>query len=152
MPNPQTQARLKRRGKGERWRCGGASDSGEGKGGPQVLPPLQEDAVERSGKQARQGGVRGQLDSPAPRHHQLHFHFVGNDDAQDLTVGTFPQPAGKTGKLVRRSLADGIWFICGGQWKGPLSFPLLSHWSQESCAQWTRTCSLEFCIGHSLWY
>lgn len=45
--------------------------------------------------------MRGPLDSPAPRHHQLHFHFVGNDDAQDLTVGTFPQPAGKTGKLVR---------------------------------------------------
>lgn len=31
--------------------------------------------------------------SPAPRYHQLHFHFVGNNDAQDLPVGSFPQPA-----------------------------------------------------------
>lgn len=31
--------------------------------------------------------------SPAPRHHQLYFHFVGNNDPQDLTVGAFPQPA-----------------------------------------------------------
>lgn len=37
------------------------------------------------------------LDLPTPGHHQLHFDFVGNDDAQDFTVGTFPQPAGKQG-------------------------------------------------------
>ena len=35
-------------------------------------------------------GWAGLEHSPATRHHQLHFHFVGNNDAQDLPVGSFP--------------------------------------------------------------
>lgn len=63
----------------------------------EVSAPPQEDATERPDKQAGWVGVLGHLDSPSPRHHQLHFHFVGNDDPQNLTIGTFPQPAWKQG-------------------------------------------------------
>lgn len=46
------------------------------------------------------GPWAGMGHSPAPRHHQLHFHLVGNDDAQDLPIGSFPQPAERHGEAV----------------------------------------------------
>lgn len=85
-------------------------------GSPQARFTLKVDAAKRLGNQAEwgsqlqggrvaglcivrdmplctQGSWAGLEHSPAPRHHQLHFHFVGNNDAQDLSVGSFPQPA-----------------------------------------------------------
>lgn len=49
-------------------------------------------------------GWAGLEHSPAARHHQLHLHFVGNNDAQDLPVGPFPQPA-------RRHREAGSWVL-----------------------------------------
>ena len=49
-------------------------------------------------------GWAGLEHSPTTRHHQLHLHFVGNNDAQDLPVGSFPQPA-------RRRREAGSWVL-----------------------------------------
>lgn len=57
-------------------------------------------------QQAGWAGVLGWLDLPASGHHQLHFDFVGNDDAQDFTVGTFPQPARRQGSWSLRLLGE----------------------------------------------
>lgn len=83
----------------------------EGAGRPGAWFALQVDAAMKPSQQAGLGSrlqvgrarpsvprvLAGLEHSPAPGHHQLHFHFVGNDDAQDLSVGSFPQPARRQG-------------------------------------------------------
>jgi hypothetical protein len=76
-------------------------------------------------------GVLGQLDLPAPGHHQFHLDFVGNDDAQDFTVGTFPQPAGRRGSWTLGLLGGRNVVGIGICWEAPLSIHLLSLQVQQ---------------------
>lgn len=50
---------------------------------------------------------------PAARHDQLHFHFVGHDDAEDLPAGSFSQADQETERTVRHQQ---IWVSVKASW------------------------------------